>query len=243
MSAGEGLQDGRLWLFVWPSDISLMAGKTTVWCCFIPEPSGVPAVLQGLEAEGQEQGPQAQGHPSPGWVVISHLCPVHPMLPAWGSGSPCPQLSPTWHMLGQDHSVLTDPGSSPCPPAAVSPCLLLLLPLPFSLCPLFASLSLHTCSSPSLPFSPSSSSSPGLSLSISSYLIPLVFLLSACTADLHARCVEAAQLDLMPPAVRSRAVSGLSAALPRAGAGRCSVHPTALAHTLAPFCVAFSICI
>lgn len=62
-------------------------------------------------------------------------------------------------------------------------------------------------------------------LSLSSYLIPLVFLLSACPADLHACCIEAAQLDLMPPATRSRAVSGPGAALPWAGTGRCSVHP------------------
>lgn len=121
-----------------------------------------------------------------------------------GLGTLCTPCSPLecWEPL---------PMAAPCP----SPC----PPPPFALSLL---LSLHTCSSPSLPFSLSlSSSSPCLSLSLSpsSYLIPLVFLLSACPADLHACCVEAAQLDLMPPAVRSRAGSGLGAALLRAGEG------------------------
>lgn len=130
---------------------------------------------------------------------------------------------------------------TPCSPprSAGTPCPRLPVPLSLpssSLCPLFASLSLHTCSSPSLPFFLSlSSSSPCLSLSLSpsSYLIPLVFLLSACPADLHACCVEAAQLDLMPPAARSRADSGLGAPLLRAGEEE--VGPP----LLAPFLVAF----
>lgn len=95
---------------------------------------------------------------------------------------------------------------------SASPSLLLPLPLP-SLCFSFSPHLLLSFLLLPLP------------LSLSSYLIPLVFLLSACPADLHARCVEAAQLDLMPPATRSRAVSGPGAALPRAGTGRCSVHP------------------
>lgn len=91
----------------------------------------------------------------------------------------------------------------------------LLLPLPSPLPSLFFSFSPHLLLSfpplfsfpllLPLPFSPSS------------YLIPLVFLLAACPADLHACCVEAAQLDLMPPAARSRAGSGLGAALPGRG--------------------------
>lgn len=79
-----------------------------------------------------------------------------------------------------------------------------------------------TCSSLSLPSS-LSSSSPCLSLV--SYLIPLVFLLSACPADLHACCVEVAQLDLMPPAVKRRAVSGLGTMFPSPTERRCYAQP------------------
>lgn len=213
-----------------------MAGKPTVWCCFIPDPSRVPAVLQGLEAEGQEQGPQAQGCPGPGWVMVWHLQPIHPVLPAWHGGTLCPQLPP--HLARTRAGLLcTD---RPWPISLHSYCSLVPHPSSsLSLSPFALSLLLFFSPHLLLSFPPLFSFLLPSPLSLSSYLIPLVFLLSACPADLHACCVEAAQLDLMPPAARSRAISGLSAALPQAGAGGCSVHPTALAHSLAPFCIAF----
>jgi len=144
-------------------------------------------------------------------------------------------LPMAWQALRQDHGAPDDPGPSPCPPAAlcfpIPPPPSPFLPLPS----LFFSFSPHLL----LSFPPLFSFLLLLPSPLSSYLIPLVFLLSACPADLHARCVEAAQLDLMPPAARSRSISGLSAALLRAGPGSCSVHPTTLDHALAPFCIAF----
>lgn len=62
---------------------------------------------------------------------------------------------------------------------------------------------------------------------------PPCFSLAACPADLHACCVEAAQLDLMPPAARSRAGSGLGAALP--GRGREHSVPPQLGPCFGPF--------
>lgn len=96
-------------------------------------------------------------------------------------------------------------------------------------------LSLLLFLSPPAPLLPSPFLLPPPPLASLSILLshPLVFLLSACPADLHARCVEAAQLDLMPPAVRSAAVSGLGAQRPWARAARSPVHPSTLAHTLA----------
>lgn len=96
-------------------------------------------------------------------------------------------------------------------------------------------LSLLLFLSPPAPLLPSPFLLPPPPLASLSILLshPLVFLLSACPADLHARCVEAAQLDLMPPAVRSAAVSGLGAQRPWARAARSPVHPSTLAHALA----------
>lgn len=172
MFADEGLQDSRLWLLVWPSDISPVAGKSTAWCCSTPEPSEVPVVLQGSEAEGQEQGAQAQGCPSPGWVMVWHLHPIHPLLPIWGGGSPCPQLPPSRWALGQDHGVSTHPSPLPCPPAALGspippPLPSPVLPLP-SLC---FSFSLHLL----LSFPPLFSFLLPSPLSLPSYLIPPCF--------------------------------------------------------------------
>lgn len=111
-----------------------------------------------------------------------------------------------------------------------------------SLCPLFASLSTPAPLLPSLFLSPSPPPPlASLSLSPSSYLIPLVFLLSACPADLHACCVEAAQLDLMPPAATSRAGSGLGAALLRAGEGEVGPPPWPTLWPLSPRCLSLFI--
>lgn len=133
----------------------------------------------------------------------------------WGSMTAWSPRTPPVHPFPWLPHALSLPSFFPIPPPpsplsiALSVLLFLSTPAPLlSFPPLFSFPLLLP-----LPFSPSS------------YLIPLVFLLAACPADLHACCVEAAQLDLMPPAARSRAGSGLGAALP--GRGReYSVSPT-----------------
>lgn len=195
-----------------------MAALQTVWCCFIPDPSGLPGLLQGLEAKRQEQGAQAQGCPGPGWVMVWHLHPVHPVLPWPERVSSYQQTPPS--TLPSCCFLLPRPSSS----LSLSPFTLSLL--------LFLSTPAPLLPSPFLLPPPPPLASLSILLSH-----PLVFLLSACPADLHARCVEAAQLDLMPPAVRSRAGSGLTAERPWARAASSSVHPTTLAQAFASFCI------
>lgn len=190
-----------------------------MWCCFILDPSRVPDLLQGLENKRQEQDAQVQGCPGPDWVMGWHptlfiLC--FPALKVWPvTNRPPPSTLPSCC------SLLPHPSSS----LSLSPFTLSLL--------LFLSTPAPLLPSPFLLPPPPLAS---LSILLSH---PLVFLLSDCPADLHARCVGAAQLDLMPPAVRSRAVSGLAAQRPWARAGRFSEHPTTLGHALAPFFITF----
>lgn len=196
MFAGKGLQDGRLQLLVCPLDIH--GWKTDCVVLVHPRAQQDPGGTACLEAKGKKQDAQAL-------VRLGRGLAHPPRSPRACSGRtvvhrPTPARHPALLLLPASPSLLL-PLPLPSFYFSFSPHLLLSFP------PLFSFLL--------LPFP----------LSLSSYLIPLVFLLSACPADLHARCVEAAQLDLMPPATRSRAVSGPGAAVPQAGTGRCSAHP------------------